>query len=86
MERSFIELCWLLNRVKTRERDLHRFLKENYQILDSHLAAIFSEVPIGKYRADLVLQYHQSDKRVVLVELEPHDKQIFTKKIALGTR
>ena len=46
MERSFIELCWLLNRVKTRERDLHRFLKENYQILDSHLAAIFSEVPI----------------------------------------
>ncbi|EMX5476366.1 DUF4263 domain-containing protein [Pseudomonas aeruginosa] len=80
MERSFIELCWLLNRVKTRERDLHRFLKENYQILDSHLAAIFSEVPIGKYRADLVLQYHQSDKRVVLVELEPHDKKIFTKK------
>lgn len=79
-ERNFIELCQLLNRVGTREKDLHRFLKQHTQVLDSHVAAVYSEVRIGKYRADLVLQYRQSDKRVVLVELEPHSAQIFTKR------
>lgn len=80
LERSFIELCRLLGRVGTRERDLHCFLKQHTQVLDSHVAAVYSEVRIGKYRADLVLQYRQSDKRVVLVELEPHSAQIFTKR------
>lgn len=79
-ERNFIELCRLLGRVGTREKDLHRFLKQHTQVLDSHVAAVYSEVRIGKYRADLVLQYRQSDKRVVLVELEPHSAQIFTKR------
>lgn len=80
LERSFIELCRLLGRGGTRERDLHCFLKQHTQVLDSHVAAVYSEVRIGKYRADLVLQYRQSDKRVVLVELEPHSAQIFTKR------
>lgn len=80
LERSFIELCRLLGRVGTREKDLHCFLKQHTQVLDSHVAAVYSEVRIGKYRADLVLQYRQSDKRVVLVELEPHSAQIFTKR------
>lgn len=79
-EQNFIELCRLLGRVGTREKDLHRFLKQHTQVLDSHVAAVYSEVRIGKYRADLVLQYRQSDKRVVLVELEPHSAQIFTKR------
>ncbi|WP_248914296.1 Shedu anti-phage system protein SduA domain-containing protein [Pseudomonas moorei] len=82
-ERNFIELCHLLGRVGTRERDLHNFLKRHTQVLDSHVAAVHSEVRIGKYRADLVLKYHQSDKRVVLVELEPHSAQIFTKRNSL---
>ncbi|MEE4092012.1 Shedu anti-phage system protein SduA domain-containing protein [Pseudomonas viridiflava] len=80
LERNFIELCRLLGRVSTREKDLHRFLKQHTQVLDCHVAAVYSEVRIGKYRADLVLQYRQSDKRVVLVELEPHSDQIFTKR------
>lgn len=80
LERKFVELCRLLGRVGTREKDLHCFLKQHPQVLDSHVAAVYSEVRIGKYRADLVLQYHQSDKRVVLVELEPHSAQIFTKR------
>lgn len=80
LERNFIKLCWLLGRVGTREKDLHCFLRQHTQVLDSHVAAVYSEVRIGKYRADLVLQYHQSDKRVVLVELEPHSAQIFTKR------
>lgn len=80
LERNFIELCRLLGRVGTREKDLHCFLKQHPQVLDSHVAAVYSEVRIGKYRADLVLQYRQSDKRVVLVELEPHSAQIFTKR------
>lgn len=79
-ERNFVELCRLLGRVGTREKDLHCFLKQHTQVLDSHVAAVYSEVRIGKYRADLVLQYRQSDKRVVLVELEPHSAQIFTKR------
>lgn len=79
-ERNFIELCQLLGRVGTREKDLHCFLKKHTQVLDSHVAAVYSEVRIGQYRADLVLQYRQSDKRVVLVELEPHSAQIFTKR------
>lgn len=79
-ERNFIELCRLLGRIGTREKDLHSFLKQHTQVLDSHMAAVYSEVRIGKYRADLVLQYRQSDKRVVLVELEPHSAQIFTKR------
>lgn len=80
LERNFIELCQLLGRVGTREKDLHSFLKQHTQVLDSHVAAVYSEVRIGQYRADLVLQYRQSDKRVVLVELEPHSAQIFTKR------
>lgn len=80
LEHSFIEFCWLLGRVSTREKDLHSFLKRNAQVLDSYVAAVYSEVRIGKYRADLVLQYRQSDKSVVLVELEPHSAQIFTKR------
>lgn len=79
-ERNFVELCQLLGRVGTREKDLHCFLKQHTQVLDSHVAAVYSEVRIGKYSADLVLQYRQSDKRVALVELEPHSAQIFTKR------
>jgi hypothetical protein len=30
---------------------------------------MFSEVCIGRYRADLVIRYEQMDKRVLLIEL-----------------
>ena len=38
-----------------------------------------SEVTLGSYRADLVLQYKQSDRRILLIELERHSDAIFTK-------
>ncbi|HHF3203153.1 Shedu anti-phage system protein SduA domain-containing protein [Vibrio alginolyticus] len=43
------------------------------------MASMFSEVRIGRYRADLVIRYEQVDKKVVLVELERHSDKIFTK-------
>lgn len=79
LEAKFVAFCRLLSRRSTRERELHHFLLQNPEIIDCHLASIFSEVRIGRYKADLVLQYQQLDKRIVLIELERHNGQIFTK-------
>lgn len=79
LEAKFVRFCRLLSNKSTRERELHQFILRNPEILDCHLASIFSEVQIGRYRADLVLQYRQADKRVVLIELERHNGRMFTK-------
>ncbi|MGF6108846.1 Shedu anti-phage system protein SduA domain-containing protein [Pseudomonas frederiksbergensis] len=78
-ESVFIKFCRLLGNKSTVERDLHKFIKAYPQILDCHLAKLYSEVRIGNCRADLVLQYNQADKRIVLIELERHSDEIFTK-------
>ncbi|WP_205896332.1 Shedu anti-phage system protein SduA domain-containing protein [Pseudomonas viridiflava] len=44
------------------------------------------EVPIGNFRADMVLQYEQSHRRVLLVELERHLDQIFKKDNRLRSK
>ena len=49
-------------------------------MLDGHIANVHSEVRVGRFRADLVLRYEQSDKRIVLVELEMDSAPIFTKR------
>ena len=77
LESIFIEFARLLSSHKTKERDLHRFISSNPVMVDGHLAAMFSEVCIGRYRADLVIRYEQMDKRVLLIELERHDDLIF---------
>lgn len=78
-EARFVTFCRLLSDKSTLEKDLHNFIKNNPSILDCHLASLFSEVRIGRYRADLVLQYEQTDRRIVLIELERHCDRIFTK-------
>lgn len=85
-EAKFIQFCRLLSNSSTLEKDLHRFIKNNPSILDCHFASLFSEVPIGRYRADLVLQYEQTDRRVVLIELERHSDHIFTRSNRLQNK
>lgn len=79
LENRFVHFCRLIGSRSTKEKELHEFLNKNPQILDSHMASMFSEVRIGRYRADLVIRYEQVDKKVVLVELERHSDKIFTK-------
>lgn len=85
-EARFIAFCRLLSNSATLEKELHRFIKNNPAILDCHFASLFSEVPIGRYRADLVLQYDQTDRRVVLIELERHSHHIFTRSNRLQNK
>jgi hypothetical protein len=85
-EARFIEFCRLLSNSSTLEKDLHRYIRSNPAILDCHFASLFSEVPIGRYRADLVLQYEQTDKRIVLIELERHSHHIFTRSNRLQNK
>lgn len=75
----YFEFCHLLDRRKKKEADLHHFLKKHPVLIDAHVAKVHSEVRVGTYRADLVLRYEQSDKRVLLIELERDDDRIFKK-------
>jgi hypothetical protein len=76
----YIELTRLLQDPWTRERDIHSFLESNPVVLDAYGAEVRSEVCLGKsYRMDLVLQYAESDRRILLVELEPATLRLFTR-------
>jgi hypothetical protein len=86
LENRFIHFCRLLSNASISEKELHNFLSRNSQILDSHAASMYSEVTIGRYRADLVLRYDQVDKRVILIELEKHSDKIFTKENRLRSK
>ena len=77
---AYLEFCHLLAKRRKREADLHAFIERHPEMLDGHAAKVHSEVRIGDFRADLVLRYEQSDKRVVLVELEMDNAPIFNKK------
>lgn len=79
LSKIYFEFCHLLERRRKREADLHQFLVRHPVMLDAHAARVHSEVRVGRYRADLVLRYEQSDKRVLLVELERDDDKIFKK-------
>lgn len=79
LTRVYFEFCHLLERKKKKEADLHAFLKRYPMLIDAHVAQVHSEVRIGAFRADLVLRYKQSDKRVLLIELERDDDRIFKK-------
>lgn len=79
LSRVYFEFCHLLERRRKREADLHAFLKKHPMLIDAHVAKVHSEVRVGEFRADLVLRYKQSDKRVLLIELERDDDRIFKK-------
>jgi len=78
--RIYLEFCHLLRRRRKREADIHNFLKRYPVMIDGHAAKVHSEVRVGNYRADLIFQYEQSDKRILLIELEMDNVPIFTKK------
>ncbi|MFK3843232.1 Shedu anti-phage system protein SduA domain-containing protein [Serratia sp. NPDC087055] len=85
---SFIEFCRLLKNEKTKERDLHNFLLNHPRLIDingTHVM-IHSEVKIGDYIADLVLEYHYLHKGILLIELERQSDIIFTKKGRLRSK
>lgn len=86
MKMKFTNFCRLLGRDSTLEKDLQNFIKHNPEIFDSHFGRMHMEVPIGNFRADMVLQYEQSHRRVLLVELERHVDQIFTKDNRLRSK
>ncbi|WP_309373613.1 Shedu anti-phage system protein SduA domain-containing protein [Rhodoferax sp.] len=77
LSKIYFEFCHLLERRKKKEADLHAFLKRHPMLIDAHVAQVHSEVRVGAFRADLVLRYRQSDKRVLLIELERDDDRIF---------
>jgi hypothetical protein len=79
LSNRFMHFCRILSNTTISEKELHDFLCDNPHILDSHAALVFSEVNIGRYRADLILCYEQVDKRIVLIELEKNSDKIFTK-------
>ncbi len=79
---SFIEFCRILESKKTREKDLHNFLLKHPRLIDINGAHVnvHSEIRIGDYIADLVLEYKLLHKGALLIELERQDDLIFTKK------
>lgn len=75
----YIALAELLDQAGTPERELQHFIESNPVVLDAYGAEVRSEVRLGKsYRMDLVLQYTESDRRILLVELEPPSLKLFT--------
>jgi antiviral defense system Shedu protein SduA len=75
----YIELAQLLQQPWARERDLQQFIESNPVVLDAYGAEVRSEVWLGKsYRMDLVIQYAESDRRILLVELEPPTLPLLT--------
>jgi hypothetical protein len=86
MKRKFTDFCRLLGRESTLEKDLQKFIKTNPEIFDCHFGRMHMEVPIGDFRADMVLEYEQSHRRILLIELERHIDQIFTKDNRLRSK
>lgn len=80
LEQLYIAFSRLLGSERTIELDLHQFICRHPMLVDGHMASLSSEVRIGRYRADLVIRYEQSDKRICLVELERHSDRIFKRK------
>lgn len=75
----YIGLARILQQPWTHERDIQRFIESNPVVLDAYGAEVRSEVWLGKsHRMDLVLQYAESDRRILLVELEPSTLPLFT--------
>jgi hypothetical protein len=76
-----MQLAELVARSSTAERDIHEFLLEHPQIFDVYGTRVRSEVRFGSsYRADLVVEYGASDRRIELIELERASHPIFTSK------
>ena len=76
----FYLLSELIQNPSTQEKELHQFILKNPICLDTKHFKILSEVRFGKdYRADLLLEYKLSDKRIVLVELEKASLPLFNK-------
>lgn len=86
LSKVYFEFCHLLERRRKKEADLHAFLKKHPVLIDAHVAKVDSEVRVGAFRADLLLRYKQSDKRVLLIELERDDDQIFNKRNRLTAK
>ncbi|WP_157994574.1 Shedu immune nuclease family protein [Peristeroidobacter agariperforans] len=75
----YIELASLLRQPKIPEREFQRFIESHPVVLDAYGGEVRSEVRLGKsYRMDLVLQYAESDRRILLVELESPTLALFT--------
>jgi len=71
----------LLSDPCTKERQIHDLIRENPIIMDPSGIRLFSEVRLGNdYRVDLIIQLAQSDKELLLVELERPSLSIFTNK------
>lgn len=86
MKLKFMNFCRLLGRDSTLEKDLQKFIKDHPEIFDCHFGRMRMEVPIGDFRADMVLEYEQSHRRILLVELERHVDKIFTKDNRLRSK
>jgi hypothetical protein len=64
----------------TQEKQLHQFILSNPISLDSYGISIHSEIKLGeKYKVDLIIEYKINNKRILLVELEKANLQLFTK-------
>lgn len=69
----------LLHNPLTKERELHKLLLQNSDIFSSAGIRVLSEVRFGnKFRADLVIQVANDNRRVLLVELERANLPLFT--------
>ena len=76
----YFKFCRLLERKRKREKELHDFLYKFPMLIDAHVDRVHTEVRIGKFKADLVFRYKQTDQKVLLIELERDDERIFTKR------
>jgi hypothetical protein len=73
-------LCQLLENPRCTEREVHDFLASFPVILDASGHAVRSEVRLGKaYRVDLLIQYRDLERRVLLIELEAPSKRLLTR-------
>lgn len=63
------------------EADIHRFLSSYPMLVAPAGFDMRSEVRLGKdYRVDLLLQFRDVERQILLIELERADIEIFTKK------
>jgi len=76
----FLGLAALVQDPSTQEKQLHQFILSNPISLDSYGISIHSEIKLGeKYKVDLIIEYKINNKRILLVELEKANLQLFTK-------
>jgi hypothetical protein len=61
------------------ERQLHDFVKMYPVILHPSVARLVSEVTLGPYRADLLIEIDGDSRTIILIELERSNLPIFTK-------